>query len=90
MDAETSARSSAEIHQDISNGEESWNWVQKVKVLWQQTLIKLTNKKVAIAHENQVADRLGESNNIKIQRSEENSRNKNISQSTKNNWLKVW
>ena len=46
MDAKTSACSSAEIH----HGAESWNWVQKVKVAWQQILIKLTNKKVAIAH----------------------------------------
>ena len=38
------------IHQDISNSAESWNWVQKVKVVWQQILIKLTKKKVAIAH----------------------------------------
>lgn len=50
MDAKISTCSSAEIHQDISNSAESWNWVQKVKVVWQQILIKLTKKKVAIAH----------------------------------------
>ena len=37
-----------------------------------------------------MADRLGEHNNLKIQSLEENAWNKNISQSKKNNWWKVW
>ena len=53
-------------HQQISNSAESWNWVQKVEVEWQQILTTLTDEKVAKAHYNQVADRLGVYNNIKM------------------------
>ena len=58
--------------------------MQKVEVEWQQILIKLTNKKVAIKPK-QTKQQIGEENvtTLKIQSLEENAWNKNNPQSKK-------